>query len=818
MQSKNALSNLKNRYMAVLKKCNLLNVFGSLAVVSALSIGLVGNVNTAFADVINPENSSIPIMNATDYGDPILTNNGTITGSDVSGLIHGMYGNHSSVSISYIFINNDLISIDYTAAASASVYGMFAGDRGNHILTNNDTITATATGVTTNTSSAFANVRGMNATGTGNHTLTNSGTITATATGGTSESSSAYANVHGMNATGTGNHTLTNSGTITATATGGTSESSEAYAYAYGMEAQDIGNRTLTNSGTITATATGGTAESSYAFAHGMRIFDATDSEVTNSNAITVTATGGTSKSSSASASAYGMHIVSDGNNKITNSGTITVTATGGTSESSHASASAYGMYLGSSTNTLLNNFGTINVSASVQKDAANARTYEAYGSSFTVGTWATTLRDWSANDAVFGLYNGRTITFGEGSTGATLILRADDRTVFGEEYYVANMVAIDDVQQMQFETGKIEGSIAEVKTEVDFLTANLNNSDLDNPTVSLSLNLSASDFPTQAITGQSLNGNLAHIAGVNDVTKNAIANVYNRAFGFEEVVSADSTGLSAGSTKINPWTVFATTYGSYTDNNEYNYNSGSFGVTGGITYNFNEQFALGGHLNFNIANSDSSNFDSDSNSFAFGAHSQYFINPNWYVSGSASFAFGDSDVEYTQPIGVAKDEFSSFSAFASLSTGYVYEINQNNIIVPEIGLSYLHAENDSYSLDFGAGNEIYKFDMHNNSYDNLYADLSLTWQGNYNLSSSTLSPSVGVGIRQNLTASDIDASYDLLNTRFDTTVSSDDTTFLANAGLKWTKDNFTVSADYEGEFGNEQTSHTGSLNFTYKF
>ncbi len=52
MQSKNAMDNLKNRYVAVLKKCSLLNVFGSLALVSALSIGLAGNVMLQMLQII----------------------------------------------------------------------------------------------------------------------------------------------------------------------------------------------------------------------------------------------------------------------------------------------------------------------------------------------------------------------------------------------------------------------------------------------------------------------------------------------------------------------------------------------------------------------------------------------------------------------------------------------------------------------------------------------------------------------------------------------------------------------------------------------
>ena len=43
-QTKGAIGNLLNRYKAVLKKCNLLNTFGSLAVASMLVMGGAGIV------------------------------------------------------------------------------------------------------------------------------------------------------------------------------------------------------------------------------------------------------------------------------------------------------------------------------------------------------------------------------------------------------------------------------------------------------------------------------------------------------------------------------------------------------------------------------------------------------------------------------------------------------------------------------------------------------------------------------------------------------------------------------------------------------
>ncbi len=47
MQSKNAIGNLINKYRAVLKKCTLLNTFGTLAVLTALSTGMVGMLDVS---------------------------------------------------------------------------------------------------------------------------------------------------------------------------------------------------------------------------------------------------------------------------------------------------------------------------------------------------------------------------------------------------------------------------------------------------------------------------------------------------------------------------------------------------------------------------------------------------------------------------------------------------------------------------------------------------------------------------------------------------------------------------------------------------
>ncbi len=85
-------------------------------------------------------------------------------------------------------------------------------------------------------------------------------------------------------------------------------------------------------------------------------------------------------------------------------------------------------------------------------------------------------------------------------------------------------------------------------------------------------------------------------------------------------------------------------------------------------------------------------------------------------------------------------------------------------------------------------------------------------------MGATSILPKVGLGLRQNLTGSDFDSSFDFIGTRYETTASSDDTTFLANAGVDVKNGNFTFGVQYNGEFGSDQQQHGGSLTFKYEF
>ncbi len=791
-------------------------------------------------------------MFADGNGDYTLTNSGTITGISTNSTASGIQayaesyeGNHKLTNTNSITVNAFNIAYGMSAysndnkmhmltnsgtiqvtSSNSEAYGMRAYEtNGSHTLTNSGTITTTA----------HDNAYGMHAyaRNDGSHTLTNSGTLTITAhdnaygiyayasndgshtltNNATIIASSKAVNAYGMRADGDGNHTLINNGEITVI-----SEAS----YAYGMSGDDGYGHTLTNSGTITVTAqdtaTGMRASASGAHtlinngtlivssqdddASAMRTFGNYGHEIVNNSIIKVTA----------SDDAYGIQTSGDGTQVVTNNGIITSTTTGSNDK-------AYGIYVSTFGKNLINNTGIINLSA------LKGSAFEVYGvNSYTIGTYATTLRTWTANDAVFGIENSyNNVTF----DNSTLILRPGTKAQgfeYGKEYKVTDMITIASTDTSPTAiTGKIQNAVA----EVPFLTANLNNSDIANPKVSLNANINADTVSPTVLAKLSvdkMHNKITKIASrkINKMIERRMAKnlkqVSEKAYEQGVIVAGDML-TSAPSYQENTWAIYLDAYAGYTGNSEYNFGTHTKGITFGGEKAISDKLSVGLALDFSDSATDGKDsLVADSKDITLAANADYFINPNWYVSGTMALSFGESDMDYMlSPSLYAKDDFNSQAYYLSLNTGYVYEINENNIIVPEVGLSYLNTQNDDIALDF-ASSDLYDLHINNESFSALYANLMLTWQGQYDTKLGVLRPSAGLGIRQNLTGSGIDSSVMLTGTSFDTVVTEDDTTFITNLGLEWQKGAFSMGISYEGGYGSEQTSHSGNVKFRYEF
>ncbi len=709
MQTKNALGNLLKRYKAVIKKCNMLNKLGALALASFLGTGLLLSpmLTTSAITATNPSGNTITTGGMlASPSDSFLTNNGDILGghnflapfTNVNSYA-GMYGYHTTGSIDYFFTNTGTIdisnisSVTSGANARAFAYGMYASGTGNHNLTNSGDIIIRAEGGTANSNNAYADAYayGMYANDTGNHSLTNYGDIAVRAEGGNADSSAAAvgADAYGMYADGTGNHRLTNSGYITVTAQGGNADSSAAgaiaYAYAYGMNANGTGNHRLTNSGYITVTAQSENADSSgtnanaNAFAYGMYAFGTGNHSLTNSGDIRVSAQGGNADSNAANADAYaraiGMSAVGAGNHNLTNSGHITVTARGGTATAhtnAIAHAFAYGMYVSGTPTTggehLINNYGIINATATkgIATGAGNkyaaAHAFEVFGyNSYSVGTFATTLQPWTVTvaanngtaDTVFGIQTGQVINF----KNTTLILRPQvtaQGVELGKVYNVKDMIAVADGYPTNNgavsipATNDVTGKIAQATAEVPFIKATLTNGHAPlSATVRLDANVNAHTSPGSISAMQTL----TQVQGqMSNITRELLQLSYNDIFAKLSKVSKEGVGLNAGSDFAeNKWTAFLIPYANFFENSEYGFDGSNVGFTGGASYRVNDSFSFGAHFDFNVSDfdADSVNMTSDAISIALGLHATYTITPEWYVRAQATFAHSQTDNDY---------------------------------------------------------------------------------------------------------------------------------------------------------------------------
>lgn len=249
--TKGAIGNLINRYKAVLKKCHLMNTFGSLAVAGMLVMGGAGMAVAAAADVALESGTSgtkyDPAVGANHLMGGWLVNDAataeaakgditlTVTGGNISEIIGGSYAKSLAAGE-----NNKLLTVTHgditttisgnTTSAEFVVGGSkVAGGDGANLETGKTTLTIeNGTFGTADKTKAYELVMGGNYAKTaGNNELTaTTKGSSVTVNGGTS-----YASVVGgsvaHNYSGNGSITVTDNGKTSVTITGGIFNSSQ---------------------------------------------------------------------------------------------------------------------------------------------------------------------------------------------------------------------------------------------------------------------------------------------------------------------------------------------------------------------------------------------------------------------------------------------------------------------------------------------------------------------------------------------------------------------------------------------------------------
>ncbi len=827
----------QNHGQASLHKLHYAKIFLSLLLISFVARPFL--LENAFA-ATNPAGISISGMTASD-NDPVLENYGTISGGILIESIDsqsgqkmityaGMLGRNTG-SANYLFSNYGTILINNSLADSIAGMLADANASGSHGLNNSGTITV----------SGNYNVTGMSATTatTGSETLYNSGTITAsgknsifgmfsTANGGNNSlintkniTISGVGNLAAMNAIGNGNHSLNNSGTLSVNGSG---------AELYGMNAKGEGNHTLVNSGTITVT--GGGSDNLY----GMSAEGIGFHSLTNSRSITV---------ESQARNVHGIHLQSSLENvqdshEIVNTGTLSVSGL----------SSIYGIYGEVKSGTLnVNNSGTITANGSdlvfgmyvaqvqggnashsvsntgsISAKATNGKAYEVYGTTnYNVDTFATNLRNWTLNDTVFGVIDTQAVNF----NNATFIVRpGTDAQGFalGKSYNVSDMLAVVNAGSTAdpATSANVTGNISKVTTDVPFLKATLTSGhDPLNASIRLDSNVNEESTPGAASQQQATETVKTQFNTLSANLRKSLFDVYaDTNFVAQNSVESNTDGVAAGSgsTQAGRWNVFVTPYLSNVNNSALNYDGNSHGITAGASYRLSENFSFGGHLSFGVSDfsADLMSMDADSTSFALGLHAAYNFTPEWYLRGQVTASLQENDNHYSMATLQADSDFSGQALYAALATGYIWQIADNHSLSPEIELAYLGTQTDAYDIEWS--DPLYNLHYDDNNYNAFYTNVNLDWRSKWDFENHSISFLAGLGLRQKLGNNDSETDLRALGSSYTNRYTEDSTSVLASAGIEFTKDNFSVSLDYNGEYGSDQKVHTGSLNFSFRF
>ncbi len=348
-------------------------------------------------------------------------------------------------------------------------------------------------------------------------------------------------------------------------------------------------------------------------------------------------------------------------------------------------------------------------------------------------------------------------------------------------------------------------------------------------PTKGLTLRSNINDklSPTSLVVKTIYSQNRVVLSGLNtNFHDRAMTDVFDPVLDGTPLTDAShvNSGMPAGSmSATSPWTLYANPYGGYANDSQYDFDMGMFGVTAGARYAFKNNFSLGFHFDYNNASSDSDviDLDIDSNLYTFGLDMDYKFNNNWYVRGNLGFALGQNDLDYSIGSVDADEDYSSTSFYTEAYVGYILKLNKNNILIPELGLSYLYSSIEDIDVNFKGFGYMGEYDMNidSDTINSLNLNFMLNWKGNYAFGNGhVIAPSLGVGVSQSLTGSHIDSTLEFVGTRTRTEADIDGTSFVAKAGLKWTYGNFSVSANYNGTMGSNNQNHGGSLNFIYDF
>lgn len=246
------------------------------------------------------------------------------------------------------------------------------------------------------------------------------------------------------------------------------------------------------------------------------------------------------------------------------------------------------------------------------------------------------------------------------------------------------------------------------------------------------------------------------------------------------------------------------------------------FGIVGGLSKEFADGSLVGVHLGIESGSYDADDEDisSDALSGLFGVHGRYNLGLfNSYVRGELNLYFSSYDYDFNFA-NTSSDNSNSIGYGVGLYYGADFALGGFGVLNPEIGLIYQGFSQDDVSVtgqNVAINNQQYSFDNPND----LFLQAAVRYSYAYELGGgSAVVPTVLLGVRQLLTDDKYSVTGQLgTGYAFDYDISRDSTTFITEIGVAYNfSETFSLSLNYNGDFGSDVTTHSGFLKVVGRF
>lgn len=443
-----------------------------------------------------------------------------------------------------------------------------------------------------------------------------------------------------------------------------------------------------------------------------------------------------------------------------------------------------------------------------------NSPGQQVYNKTLTLGSGSTlTFSIEGTSPAAIGQDNTETYSnIIVSGTGSTITLGGSNTIILNiGSGILSNTSAELGLTLVKYTNGAAEDSSFD---ESNFTTTLTGNSDLiDSSTISYT------HTGTELILNASINTTLFEnaLSPIAISYANALWSSTGMVHGYMKKAEVYMNAAEAGKTSI--WASGIGDFMSYSSEGDrpgFDFSGGGYAF--GIARGWNEQWSTGASFAYSTGTNepDSSVANIDQDALMFSLHSRYAqkMSDKDTLLLDFSLAYGSVENKVREVAADGKWDDDVYSL--SLTGKWQHKLDENNFLIPFIGLQYLDGAQDNITMTYDTGTRNYSgADLRR-----LILPIGITWQSIHTIGKHTLIPEVTIAYEADLSRTDPEVSTSLFGKRtVFRGVSPARSAVSADAGLRWLfRPDWSVSAAYHIEYASGKTAQAVDAGLVYTF